>query len=299
MSVIKWIKHVYFHFAWGGQKLNFLGKVQRGTGCSIPFSHFSQDSTENQSIHSMGTKGGFTGCCPLSKQNIMSRLQRGFIFSLLQLLSQLLFCQPEILQESREPLSDNRADNTHSCKYFTQTFHYCLMSTVLLEHLCANCLTLKTFSLEWPSPLWCSKTPPLFPLHASTAGLSVSNTWEICTNNKNTNNVVIFFFIVEAQSNTGFLTSPTKQCQLCTNLLNYFILELQPWLSLFNCTLMTNEGRNQQLCWRCLWKQWTKKTLKHPELSVLWPRVLEVHSWTCSDWSCLRLSPAAEPSAVT
>lgn len=94
--------------------------------------------TRADTKHSMGTKGGFTWCCPLSKQDIMSRLQRGFIFSLFQLLSQLLFCQPEILQESREPLSDNRADNTNSCKYFTQTFDYCLMSTVLLENTCAN-----------------------------------------------------------------------------------------------------------------------------------------------------------------
>lgn len=62
--------------------------------------------------------------------------------------------------------------------------------------------------------------------------------------------------IAEAHSNMGYLTSPTKQCYLRTNLLNYFVLELQLWLSFFNCPLITHVVRNQQVPWRCLDKQW-------------------------------------------
>lgn len=97
MCTIQWIQHASFHFAWRSQKLNFLGKRQRGAELSRLSDRFIQESTENkqQTQCTVWVRTGDSLNVTIS----LWRLQWGFILSLLQLLSQLLICQPEILQQ--------------------------------------------------------------------------------------------------------------------------------------------------------------------------------------------------------
>lgn len=102
MSRICAVWNAGFHFGWGRQQHNFLCEGQRRTERFFLF-HVIQNSAGNQqqdTKHSMRTNRRLTeiNYIPLNAQGFHeSWLQWGLILSVLQLLSQLLIRQPELL----------------------------------------------------------------------------------------------------------------------------------------------------------------------------------------------------------
>lgn len=94
------------------------------------------------------------------------------------------------------------------------------------------------------------------------------------------NNILCFTFESEhMQSDTGDAAAPWYHCVAADKHKTTSLLHLE------------------QLCSSNLMGAINKEN-PQTNSTLLWPQVLEVHLWTCSDWSGLRFSPA-EPLAAT